>query len=269
LKRSLSNPSSSLSLSKLGLACFALPWALSCTPASTTVMQSPAPPGISVGGHGEAQGKPDVARITIGVETRARSAAEATDQANQQMGGVIAALRQGGVADADIRTQNFSINFEQQPEPYPPPNPVPAPAGTKSAAAAPAADVPKGFYRVSNQVLVTVRQLDKLGALLGAVTGAGANNIWGIQFEIENPAPLEAEARQKAMVEAKGRAEQLAQLAGVKLGRVVSVSTSGGGPVMRESGFGYSLKAAQAADVPVQRGELTVSQDVQVLYALE
>jgi hypothetical protein len=120
---------------------------------------------------------------------------------------------------------------------------------------------------VSNQVLVTVRQLDKLGSILGAVTGAGANNIWGIQFEIEKPAPLEAEARQKAMLEAKARAEQLAALAGVKLGRVVSVSASGGGPVAREGGFAYNMKAQ--ADVPVQRGELTVSQDVQLVYALE
>jgi uncharacterized protein YggE len=255
------------------LASLLLPCLSACTPQGHVLLQSPVPPGISVSGHGEARGKPDIARVTIGVETRARLATEATEQANQQMSAVTAAIQKYGVSEADIRTQNFSINFEQPPEPYPPapyapsPQALPEPAQRKGAAQ-PAADVPKGFYRVSNQMLVTIRKLDELGALLAAVTGAGANNIWGIQLEIENPAPLETEAREKAVAEAKARAEQLARLAGVKLGRLVSISANGDGPVMRESGFAFGMKAAQS-DVPVQRGELTVNQDVQLVYALE
>jgi uncharacterized protein len=260
----------------LALSLFALPGSFGCAGA-TTVVQSALPQGISVSGHGEAQGQPDIARVTLGVETRSKVATEATEQANQQMSAVIAAIKQQGVADKDIRTQNFSVNFEQQPEPYPPVPSVEAPEpkegrpGTKSAtAAAPAAasEIPRGFYRVSNTVQVTVRDLPKLGDILGATTAAGANNVWGIQFDIEDPSKLEAEARQKAMTQARARAEQLAQLAGVKLGRVISVGESAGGVMQRDSGYGYSMKAANVS-VPVQSGELTVSQDVQLLFSAE
>jgi uncharacterized protein YggE len=259
-----------------GSVYFVLLLALGCASGATSIAQSALPHGISVSGHGEAQGQPDLARVTIGVEARSRVANEATEHVNQQMGRVIAAIQQQGVAEADIRTQNFSINFEQQPEPYPPgpEGPVggpapdePARSGKTAAAAPPSELLPRGFYRVSNTVQVTVRELAKLGTILGATTGAGANNIWGIQFEIEDPSKLEAEARQEAVAEAKARAEQLAQLAGVKLGRVISLGGSGGA-MPSEGGYGYSMQAARS-DVPVQSGELTVSQDVQIVFAIE
>lgn len=254
----------------VALSLFVSPWSLGCA-GSTTVVQSALPQGISVNGHGETQGQPDIARVTLGVETRSKVAAEATDQANQQMAAVIAAIKQQGVADQDIRTQNFSVNFEQQPEPYPP-APSEAPASkevTRGAApaAAPASEAPRGFYRVSNTVQVSIRELSKLGAILGGATSAGANSVWGIQFDIEDPSKLEADARQKAMAQARARAEQLAQLAGVKLGKVISVGESGGGVMQRDSGFGYAMKSANT--VPVQSGELTVSQDVQLVFAAE
>jgi hypothetical protein len=264
------------------LLCVTTSLALGCASGPSSIAQSPLPHGISVSGHGEAQGEPDLARVTIGVEARSRVANEATEQVNQQMSRVIAAIQQQGVAEADLRTQDFSIHFEQQPEPYPPgpegPGTGPAPdeppprSGKPAAVAPPVAPpaelVPRGFYRVSNTVRVTVRDLTKLGTILGATTGAGANNIWGIQFEIEDPSKLEAEARQEAVAQAKARAEQLAHLAGVKLGRVISLGESGGA-MPREGGYGYSMQAARSADVPVQRGELTVSQDVQLVFAIE
>lgn len=254
----------------LALSLFVAPWSFGCAGA-TTLVQSALPQGISVNGHGEAQGQPDIARVTLGVETRSKVASEATDQANQQMAGVIAAIKQQGVADKDIRTQNFSVNFEQQPEPYPP-APVEAPPSKEAtrgavATAAPASDVPRGFYRVSNTVQVSIRELGKLGAILGGATAAGANSVWGIQFDIEDPSKLESDARQKAMAQARARAEQLAQLAGLKLGKVISVGESGGGIMQRDAGFGYAMKAANS--VPVQSGELTISQDVQIVYAVE
>jgi uncharacterized protein YggE len=253
------------------LSLFVVPASFGCAP-TTAVVQSALPQGISVNGHGEAQGQPDIARVTLGVETRSKVASEATDLANQQMAAVIAAIKQQGVADKDIRTQNFSVNFEQQPDPYPP-APMEAPPSKEATrgavtAAAPASELPRGFYRVSNTVQVSIRELAKLGAILGAATASGANSVWGIQFDIEDPSKLEADARQKAVAQARARAEQLAQLAGVKLGKVISVGESGGGVMQREAGFGYSMKAANAS-VPVQSGELTVSQDVQIVYATE
>lgn len=235
----------------------------SCAGGRHRVAHGGVAPGISVTGHGEAYGAPDIARVTIGIEVRAQVASDATEQANRQASAITGAITASGVAAQDIQTQNFSINFEQQPEPYPP-----RPAAGAAGAAGAAEEAPRGFYRVSNSLLVTVRDVSKLGAILGAATGAGANNIWGIAFEIEDPSKLEAQAREEAVREARARAEQLASLAGVKLGKVVSVSELGGGAGPMQGGAQFNMKAARA-DVPVQGGELTVNQDVQVLYSIE
>lgn len=262
-----------------------------CTP--HTVVSSTAPAanaparGITVNGIGKANGRPNVARSTVGVEARAGSADEAIAEVNTRMAQVIAAMKQAGVADADIRTSTLSLNFERNYEQ--PPRPVEvapsmAPAMAPAAAAAPppgkpkavapkaepapapapTVKLPQGFYTATNNVEVTIRNLDTAGKVLSAATGAGANQIYGIRFEIEDPAPLQAEARKKAVEDARLRAERLAQLAGVKLGPAVSIveMDGGGGPV--------PMMAMQRMDAaaPVERGELTISTTVQIVYAL-
>lgn len=90
--------------------------------------------------------------------------------------------------------------------------------------------------------------------------------MFGLEFDIEDRAPLEAQARQKAVADARARAEGLAKLSGVKLGRVVSISEAGSGqsppsPMM--------MMRAEASNVPFQRGELTIVNSVTVLYELD
>lgn len=246
----------------IGLGLAVALTAASCASGPARVVQSAAPPGISVEGHGDARGAPDIARVTIGVEVRAQVAAEATEQANRQMSAVTAAISEQGVKPADMQTQSFSINFEQPPEPYPPsPSPPPGEASAPN-------EPRRGYYRVSNALLVTVRDLDKLGAVLGAATSAGANNIWGINFEIEDPSQLESEALEEAVAQATARAGHLARLAGVKLGQVVSISESAAGAGPMPQSFRLSMKTAQA-DVPVERGELTLTRDVHILFTIE
>lgn len=260
-----------------------------CTP--QTVVSSAAPAanaptrGITVNGVGKANGKPNVARSTVGVEARAGSADQAIAEVNTRMAQVIAAMKQAGVADADIRTSTLSLNFERTYEP--PPHPVesapsaapavapataPAPAGKPKAASprleaapAPAIKLPQGFYTATNSVDVTIRNLDTAGKVLSAATSAGANQLYGIRFEIEDLAPLQAEARKKAVEDARLRAERLAQLAGVKLGPAVSIvemDGGGSGPVP------MMAMARMDAAAPVERGELTISTTVQIVYAL-
>ncbi len=142
------------------------------------------------------------------------------------------------------------------------------PAEAPSApAAAPVQQVklPQGFYTATNNVEVTIRNLDTAGRVLSAATNAGANQIYGIRFEIEDPSALLAEARKRAVEDARARAERLAQLAGVKLGPAISISESdsgGGGPVPM-----FAMAKMESA-APVERGELTVSTTVQIVYAL-
>ena len=260
-----------------------------CTP--QTVVNSAAPSanapvrGISVSGVGKANGKPNVARSTIGVEARAGTAEEAIGEVNQRMAQVIAAVKQAGVADGDVRTSTLSLNFERnyespRPEMAPAAAPTLAPAmapavapGGKpksvaakpEVAAAPPVKLPQGFYTATNNVEVTIRNLDTAGKVLSAATGAGANQLYGIRFEIEDLSALQAEARKKAVADARARAERLAQLAGVKLGPAVSISEldgGGGGPVPM-----FAMAKMDSA-APVERGELTITSTVQIVYAL-
>lgn len=261
-------------------------WA--CSPSTTVVhaeVPSAASParGVTVTGYGDAKAAPDIARTNLGVEVRAATAEQATAEANQRMAAVLAAVKALGIADKDLRTHGFAIHFEKEYEPPMPPPAPPEPApptrGGKGGAqgsqtspsapvAAPAPAAPRGFYRVSNMVEVTIRQLDRVGDVLKAATDAGANNVWGISFELEDPRPLLAQARAKAVEHAKKNAAELAQLTGVTLGPIVSVNEMGGpgGPV----GPMMAMKAerADAASVPVERGEVTVSQQVQIVYDL-
>jgi uncharacterized protein len=225
--------------------------------------------GISVTGVGKASAAPDIARTSIGVEVRAADVQQATNDATARMNAVTQAIKQLGIADKDLRTHSFSIGFEQ--EPTPPPTPVAVATSTRGAtaattAAAPAAEqpaTPRGYYRVSNMLEVTIRDLSSVGRVLQAATSAGANNVWGINFEIENTDTLKVQARAQAVQRAQQAASELAQLAGVKLSKVVSISEGesggGGGPVL------MSMRAANE-EVPIERGEITVSYGVRVQY---
>jgi uncharacterized protein YggE len=260
---------------------------IACTP--HTVVSSTAPAanapvrGITVSGVGKANGKPNIARSTVGVEARAATAEEAIGEVNARMGRVIAALKQAGVAEGDIRTSTLSLNFErnyEQPRPVEVP-PTPAPTMAPAVAtppgkgkplvakaeppAAPLAKLPQGFYNATNNVEVTIRNLEGTGKVLSAATAAGADQLFGIRFEIEDPSTLQGEARQKAVADARTRAERLAQLAGVKLGPAVSIMEldgGGGGPIMPMASM------ARMNSVPVESGELTVTSTVQIVYAL-
>jgi uncharacterized protein len=275
-------------LASVALAVAVAGFAAGCTPQTIVNTPSASAParGISVSGVGKANGKPNVARSTIGVEARAATADAAIAEVNARMAQVIAAVKQAGVADADIRTATLSLNFERNYEQPPRPMemaPATAPAmapavppGASPAAkpklapvspevAAPPSKLPQGFYTATNNVEVTIRNLDLAGKVLSAATSAGANQLYGLRFEIEDPSPLQVEARRAAVADARQRAERLAQLAGVKLGPAQSITEIDGGG----SGPMPMFAAARLdSSAPVERGELTVTSTVQIVYSL-
>lgn len=234
---------------------------------------------VTVLGRGEVTHKPDIARATVGIEVSAPTVVEASRSAAQRMTELIAALKKTGIADKDIQTSNYSINFERvypQPQPAPMALPALAPAGKSTPAAKGAAVAsppappppaePAGLYRVSNTVSITVRELDKVGSVLDAAVAAGANSVWGISFGLDKPEALEPEARAKAVADARARAESLAKLAGRTLGDVVSVSEiirGGGGVPMFSSAM---AKSGSYDATPVELGEVAVSTQVEVVY---
>ncbi len=165
---------------------------------------------ITVVGQGQASGTPDIAHINIGVDTTGASAQEAMNANKQQMTALLEKLGALGLADKDIQTSNYSIYTEQQQSPLPMEGQL---AGGE-----------KMVYHVSNQVNVTVRDTSKLGDVLDQAVGAGANNIYGVYFEVSDTSKLEATAREKAIADAKARAESLAKLSGVAVGEVQVIS---------------------------------------------
>jgi uncharacterized protein len=243
---------------------------LATTGCSTTIIQAPSavPEGVVVVGIGKATGAPDIARINVGVETRGQSVEQATAETTRRVDAMLAAFATLGIAKSDLRTHSYFVQYEQMHYPPYPPEPMPERGAVKDAPADAAR--PRGEYRVQNMVEVTVRDLDRVGAVLAAATDAGANVMWGIDFQLEDLSPLEATAREGAVADAQARAEQLARLAGIALGPVLSVTEVGaGGPVPFPGPMpmaAMKLEMDRSAPVPIERGEVRVERGVQIVY---
>ena len=210
----------------------------------------PLPRTITVVGEGTVTIKPDLARANIGVEVAANSVVDASEQNKVALESVLNALREQGIADEDIQTTAFSVYADR----YGPDGPLSNEDVT---------------YRVSNNVTVKIRDLDKVGEVLDAAIAAGANNIYGVDFALEEQTEAQSQARAEAVADAAAKAQELADLAGVTLGPIVSVSeiigSSAGvylGTMARAEGLGGSAS-------PISPGDLEISQQIQAVYSIE
>ena len=237
----------------VGMAGFWL-WGQAASPAAAQDADSDYSPAqtITVVGQGSARMEPDIARLSVGVETSGESISEAVAENETKMASVLAALKEAGVGEKDIQTTNYSINLDRYPEPMP--------------RVEPATGEAKVQYRVSNMANVIVRDLGSVGDVLDAVVEAGANNIWGISFALEDPVAAQAEARADAIDNAGARAEALAELSGVKLGPVMSISEVIG---MTPVPAGMSVERAMGGGGAISPGELEIGYQVQVAYFIE
>ncbi len=208
------------------------------------------PRTLSVSGNGMVSLTPDIAYINIGVHTDNPDLATAVNQNNTQTQTLVDALKNAGIAVADIQTSNFSVYTN----------------GNKSFDPTTGQSIDSGrYYSVDNTVYVTVRDLSKLGSLLSAGIASGANSINGINFDVADKTAAMAQARQKAMTNASNLAAELAQSAGVKLGSIQSISYSDNSPIPYY-GMGGGGAAAPNASVPIQPGQTQISVTVNVSY---
>ena len=124
---------------------------------------------------------------------------------------------------------------------------------------------------MNNNLGITVRELSKVGAVLDAAIGAGANSIQGVRFSLAEPEPLQSDARAAAVTNARAKAEELAELTGVTIGHVVSVSEVVGNGGYYGSNFDSlnSLKMGMGGAGPITPGELELSLDLEVVYAIQ
>lgn len=204
---------------------------------------------LSIAAVGEVKAAPDMATISLGVQTTAATAAQAMADNAQRMTQVVAALRRQGLEGKDIQTSgvNLSAQYDYQP------NKAPRLAG----------------YQASNQVTVTVHQVARIGPALDAATAAGADQVNGVSFGIEHPEALQDQARLKAVQTLQARAQLYAGAAGYRVGRLVSLSEGGGAPPVQFAPRMMAMvRAPSPAQTPVEPGEMTLRIDVSGLYEL-
>jgi uncharacterized protein YggE len=203
---------------------------------------------IAVSGTGLVTGTPDTLIVDLGVQVLRPSVDEATGDAAQLAQAVIDALKAQGVADKDIQTTNYSIYPE-----YDYRNDSQTLRG----------------YRVSNTVSAKIRDLDKAGEAIDAAVAAGGNDaiVNNIRFDLEADGALITAAREAAWNDAKAKAEQLADLAEVQLGKAVTISETSGSsppPIVYREAAGATFDAA----TPIQAGESQVSVMITVQFAI-
>lgn len=203
---------------------------------------------ITTSGRGTVEAAPDMATISLGVTHQARLAGEAMKATSTAMQAIMDRLQTAGIAPRDMQTNNLSLQ------------PVWQRQTTNS-------NTPPRItgYVARNNLSIRVRDLEALGGILDEVIGDGANTFNGLRFSLQEPEPLMAEARTAAVRDAVARATQLAKAAGVTLGPIQSITEGGGSfrPQMMEM-----AEARMAADVPVAAGELSLSAQVSIVFAI-
>lgn len=239
------------------------PLALCTALAFPAIGQDSAVPGtaltgtILIEGHGEVVAAPDTAYITSGVTSQGATAREALDANTRAMNELIATLKAAGIEPRDIQTSGFSVN----------PNYVYSDERDASGYTLP----PRiNGYQVYNTVTVRVRDLPSLGAVLDKAVTVGANTINGISFSVADPSDLYDAARRKAFADARAKAELYAEVAGLELESIRSISETQTyiqppQPYMMET----MARDAASSPVPVEGGELTFSINVSVAWAID
>ena len=207
------------------------------------------PRTINVTGNGKAYLTPDIAYINIGVHTENKDAAEAVGSNNTQSQKVADALKKFNIDPKDIQTTNFSIYPQQQTDPT--------------------GKVTGVTYIVDNTVFVTLRDISKLGDVIGAAVDAGANSINSIQFDAADRSKALSEARKAAVADALAQAKELASAAGVTLGDIQTINSYGSQPMPMYDVKGVGGAAAAGAPVPVSPGQLVLTLDVNVVFGIK
>jgi len=225
-----------------GLAAVALAGALLTAPALAQVIP---PAAISVTGEATVSVPPDLAEIDGGVTSEAKTAREASEANNAAMGKVLQALKGAGIEAKDIQTARLSLQ----------PQSAPNRSGPSAIAG----------YRASNRVTIRVRDVTKVANAIDTLVGAGANEIGGIHFVVSQASKLLDEARERAVADARRKAEIYARAAGVTLGAPLSISEEGNSaPVPYRR-----MAAGMAASAPVAQGEETLQVTVSVSWAIK
>jgi uncharacterized protein YggE len=217
-----------------------------CSSTGAQVDAPQAPASISVSGSGTATASPDQVTLQLGVETVSQDPTEAISENSQRMNAIMAVMADMQIPAEKIQTVNYAMWVEDVYD-------ANGPTGEKR-------------YHLSNQVSVQLDQLDQTGALLEKATSAGANSIGGITFGVSDTSELQQSALDKAMADARQKAERLAADLNMQVGEVRSViegvQAASSTPMYAQAAIGGG------GGVPVSSGQFSLVAQVQVVFDL-
>lgn len=221
--------------------------------AQTSVTIAETAPVVTLNVTETVEAAPNLAVVGTGVQTRALTATQAMRDNAAKMDRLIATLAKAGIAKKDIQTSGINLSAQ-----YDYSNRDGQPSGPRFIG-----------YEASNQLTIKLHDVKKTGPLLDTLVQAGATNVNGPSFSIEDPRPMLAQARGAALKSAKAQADFYAQAAGYRSARLVSISesNSGGNPPMPM--LAARFKADEAQSTPVEPGQVGSSVTLTVQYALE
>lgn len=203
---------------------------------------------LSVMGKGEVYLVPDIAYINVGTRSEALEVTTALSENNKQAKTLADALTNMGIDPVDIQTTAFNVypiqSYGMDGQPM------------------------EMKYVVENTVNVTVRDLPRLGEFLDTVVRSGANQIYGISFDVQDRKAAEAEARKLAVQDATGKAIEIAGISGTELGEVHNItvySYLGGQPIYDGKGGGFATEAS----APISAGQLLITAEANITYKLK
>lgn len=211
----------------------------------STTTQSKGEPMI-VTGEGKSTAIPDIAKISAGIQSSGQSLTQAQNDVNSKSQSLVTALKKLGIDEKDIKTTSYNIYPQQDYQANPP---------------------TINGYQVSINYEITVRKIDQVNGVLTTVTGAGANLVGGVNFDLSDTAKQKAmdAARMDAVSQAKANAESLAKASGVTLGRIINVSENQNSvprPIFmsdKSAGLGGAPVAAPNVQPGTTEIDLTVS----------
>ncbi len=220
-------------------------------PGALAAQMRPEPPTITVNATASVEREPERATLILAVESEATSAQAAAQANADAMTRVLAALRQKGFSGANVRTLSLQLD------------PVYTQGGPNSQ------EPPRiSGYRASNMVRIVIDSIARVGGVVDAAIGAGANRVAGLNFELKDPDAARQEALSAAVARARRDAQTVATAAGRVLGPPLSITLSSEQPGPRPMYAGRVLMA-QNAETPVEGGAIQITATVHVVFRLD
>lgn len=222
---------------------------------------SDTPRQIAVNGEGKIAVKPDIAVFTASVVTQSAKIQQAQSENTQRSNEVLSFLKGKGIEEKDLKTVGYFISPQYQYDSRPCiqifPNPCPPQGAPKIVS-----------YEVRHTIEIKVRDLDKVDEFLAGVVDKGVNEVGSIQFSVDDEEKVKAEVREKAIEDAKAKAEVLADQLGVRIKRIVGFSESGSGPIYGRAfeAFGKGGDFSAPSAPQIEPGEQEMRAFVTVVY---